>query len=139
MNDNIKAAEKNAVIPESEEAPVAAGETASSKSENADAPEDSAVIEELNGKIAELEAEILRGEIKVSLLLNGILGERLGEAEKLAEGLLAAGKTPSEAAVEIAENYPHFRTARREVPTVSAGSSGSADGFAAIRKIFSIK
>ena len=59
-------------------------------------------------RIAELESEVLRGEIKIALLLNGVLAERLDEAARLAEGLVAAGKTPQEAAREVAENYPHF-------------------------------
>lgn len=90
-------------------------------------------------RIAELESEVLRGEIKIALLLDGVLAERLDEAARLAEGLVAAGKTPQEAAREVTENYPHFLASRRELPTISAGSYGTADGFSAIRKIFSAR
>lgn len=76
-------------------------------------------------------------ETGLALLCCGIAKEHLEEAAKLAKGLCAAGKSPEEAAKEVSENYPHLRTVSQQIPQFSAAGSGSCDGFAAIRRIFS--
>lgn len=93
--------------------------------------------EELLNKLADLEAELLKEQIKVKLLILGILPEKLEDGAAMAYGLCLAGKTPDNAANEIINAYPHFKAVRQELPQFSAESAGSGDGFSAIRKIFS--
>lgn len=99
-----------------------------SEQENANAA-DQKRIEELSEKLSDT-------EIRLHLLLAGVAKEKLSEGAELARGICKAGKTPEEAAREIAEAYPHLRSVRREVPKFSASGSGDGDGFAAIRSIF---
>lgn len=91
----------------------------------------------LKTRIGELEAKLLLAEIKTALLCAGVEKDKLDEGASLAGGLCAAGKSPGEAAEEISGAYPHLKAVRRDIPQFSAGSSGSGDGFSAIRKIFS--
>lgn len=84
----------------------------------------------------ELNKALLEANIKLNLLLAGTAKERLEEAAKLAGGLCAAGKSPEEAAYEIINEYPHLKAVQREIPQLASQSSGSDDGFAAIRNIF---
>lgn len=93
--------------------------------------------EELLNKLADIEAELLKEQIKVKLLILGILPEKLEDGAAMAYGLCLAGKTPDNAANEIINAYPHFKAVRQELPQFSAESAGSGDGFSAIRKIFS--
>lgn len=93
--------------------------------------------EELLNKLADLEAELLKEQIKVKLLILGILPEKLEDGAAMAYGLCLAGKTPDNAANEIINAYPHFKAVRQELPQFSAESAGSGNGFSAIRKIFS--
>lgn len=87
-------------------------------------------------RIEELSEKLSDTEIRLHLLLAGVAKEKLSEGAELARGICKAGKTPEEAAREIAEAYPHLRSVRREVPKFSASGSGDGDGFAAIRSIF---
>lgn len=87
-------------------------------------------------RIEELSEKLSDTETRLQLLLAGIAKEKLSEGAELARGICKAGKTPEEAAREIAEAYPHLRSVRREVPKFSASGSGDGDGFAAIRNIF---
>lgn len=94
-------------------------------------------LQELKDKLSVMETELVREQIKVKLLLLGILPEKLEDGAAMAFGLCVAGKSPDAAAEEIMSAYPHFKAERREVPQFSAESAGSTDGFNAIRKIFS--
>ena len=93
--------------------------------------------QELLDKIAGLEAELLKEQIKVRLLVLGILPEKLEDGAAMAYGLCLAGKSPDNAANEIINAYPHFKAVRQEMPQFSSECAGSGDGFSAIRKIFS--
>lgn len=93
--------------------------------------------QELLDKLAALEAELLKEQIKVRLLVLGILPEKLEDGAAMAYGLCLAGKTPDNAANEIINAYPHFKAMRQEMPQFSSECAGSGDGFSAIRKIFS--
>lgn len=112
-------------IPEGEES----GESSANNSGN----------EELLNRIEELQAELLKEQIKVKLLVIGILPEKLEDAAAMAYGLFLAGRTSDAAAEEIAAAYPHFKAIRAELPQFSAESAGSKDGFSAIRRIFSAR
>ena len=116
-------------------------------SENAPAAEqsekenetDSTEKQELLDRINELEAELLKEQVKVKLLILGILPEKLEDGAAMAYGLCLAGKDTDTAADEIMEAYPHLKAVRRDIPQFSAESAGSGDGFSAIRKIFSMR
>ena len=95
--------------------------------------------QELLGKISELEAELLKEQVKVRLLILGILPEKLEDGAAMAYGLCLAGKDIDTASAEIMEAYPHLKAVRRDLPQFSAESAGSGDGFSAIRKIFSAR
>lgn len=97
---------------------------------------DGAEKQELQARIEELEAELLKEQIKVKLLVAGILPEKLEDGAAMAYGLCLAGKSPETAADEIAAAYPHLKAVRTELPQFSAESAGSKDGFSAIRRIF---
>ncbi len=113
------------------------------ENEPTEEPDKTAALEaekqELLGKLKELEAELLREQIKVKLLILGILPEKLEDGAAMAYGLCLAGKEPDAAAEEIIAAYPHLKAVRRELPQFSAESAGSGDGFSAIRKIFSTR
>lgn len=113
-------------IPEGEESPEAAAEL-----------EKDAEKSELLKQIEELRAELLKEQIKVKLLVIGILPEKLEDAAAMAYGLFLAGRTTDAAAEEIAAAYPHLKAIKTELPQFSAESAGSKDGFSAIRRIFS--
>lgn len=87
-------------------------------------------------RIEELSEKLSETEIRLHLLLAGIAKEKLSVGVSLVKAMCEAGKTPEEAAQEIAENCPHLRRVRSEVPKFSASGSGDGDGFAAIRSIF---
>ena len=95
--------------------------------------------QELLDKINALEAELLKEQVKVRLLILGILPEKLEDGSAMAYGLCLAGKDIDTAAAEIMEAYPHLKAVRRDLPQFSAESAGSGDGFSAIRKIFSAR
>lgn len=95
--------------------------------------------QELLDKINELEAELLKEQVKVRLLILGILPEKLEDGAAMAYGLCLAGKDTDTAAAEIMEAYPHLKAVRRDIPQFSSESAGSGDGFSAIRKIFSAR
>lgn len=78
-------------------------------------------------------------EIRLALLMAGAAKEKLAEAFSLTSALCKSGKTPADAAVEIIAAYPHLRAVQRAIPRFSAGSSGTNDGFSAVRRIFSAK
>ncbi len=102
-----------------------------------DSVEDAAVDEKAyQAEIEALKKELAAAQIRTELLLAGVLREKLDEGAAIAEGLYAAGKTPIEAAIETAENYPHLKAVKQEIPQFAAGGSGALDGFAAIRRIF---
>lgn len=102
-------------------------------------PEDDAEKAELLKQLDELKAELLKEQLKVKLLILGILPEKLEDAAAMAYGLFLAGRTADAAAEEIAAAYPHFKAIRAELPQFSAESAGSKDGFSAIRRIFSAR
>lgn len=95
--------------------------------------------EELKAKLEAAEAELLKERIKVMLLVSGIVPEKLEDGAAMAYGLCLAGKSPEAAADEIIKAYPHLKAVRQELPQFSAESTGSKDGFSAIRKIFSAR
>ncbi len=97
------------------------------------------VTDETNSRseTEKMQERLLDAESRLALLLAGIAKENLEEAAAMAAGLCSAGKSVEEAAKEIAEGYPHLKALSRSIPRFAAASSGSADGFAAIRKIFS--
>lgn len=95
--------------------------------------------QELLDKIDDLEAELLKEQVKVRLLILGILPEKLEDGAAMAYGLCLAGKDIDTAANEIMEAYPHLKAVRRDLPQFSSESAGSGDGFSAIRKIFSAR
>lgn len=102
-----------------------------------DSTEKTAVDEKAyQAEIEALKNELSAAQIRTELLLAGVLREKLDEGAALAEGLCAAGKTPIEAAMETAANYPHLKAVQQEIPQFAACGSGALDGFAAIRKIF---
>lgn len=103
------------------------------------AAEDAEEKRELLDRIEALEAELLKEQIKVKLLIAGILPEKLEDGAAMAYGLCLAGKSPENAADEIAAAYPHLKAVRTELPQFSAESAGSKDGFSAIRRIFSAR
>ena len=119
------AAEPIADVPEGKEA----GENAAEDGEK----------QELLARIEALEAELLKEQIKVKLLIAGILPEKLEDGAAMAYGLCLAGKSPDIAADEIAAAYPHLKAVRTELPQFSAESAGSKDGFSAIRRIFAAR
>lgn len=150
MNDNETAltdvqnapdgAEENGIpaVPETAEEN-AADKPVEEAAQTAEDSQTAAKQDELLEEIGALKSELMLSKIKIALLLSGTLREKLDEGTSLAAGLCAAGKTPEEAAAEIALAYPHLRAIRREIPQFAAGGSGSSDGFSAIRKIFSAK
>lgn len=116
-------------IPEGKENPEPAEENAEKDAEK----------QGLVKRIEELEAALLKEQIKVLLLIAGVLPEKLEDGAAMAYGLCLAGRTPQNAAEEIAAAYPHLKAIRTELPQFSAESAGSKDGFSAIRRIFSAR
>lgn len=112
-------------------------EQAAETSQNEEEQTDNAEKQRLLDKIAGLEAGLLKEQIKVRLLVLGILPEKLEDGAAMAYGLCLAGKSPDNAANEIINAYPHFKAVRQEIPQFSSECAGSGDGFSAIRKIFS--
>lgn len=94
-------------------------------------------ISELYAQFEMMKSELTAAKVQTALLLLGITKEKLEDGTSLAIGLCSTGKTPEEAAAEIVSAYPHLKAVQREIPQFSAASSGSDDGFSAIRKIFS--
>ncbi len=94
-------------------------------------------ISELYAQLEMMKSELTTAKVQTALLLLGITKEKLEDGTSLAVGLCSAGKTPEEAAAEIISAYPHLKAVQRKIPQFSAASSGSDDGFSAIRKIFS--
>ncbi len=131
-NNKTAESEKNGISEST--AGVEQNENAEQKSEQK-TEQESADTAELK-RIEELSEKLSDTETRLQLLLAGIAKEKLSEGAELARGICKAGKTPEEAAREIAEAYPHLRSVRREVPKFSASGSGDGDGFAAIRNIF---
>lgn len=124
-----KPTEPAANIPEGKESPEVAPENAEKDAEKLG----------LVKRLEELEAALLKEQIKVLLLIAGVLPEKLEDGAAMAYGLCLAGKTPENAAGEIAAAYPHLKAVRTELPQFSAESAGSKDGFSAIRRIFSTR
>ena len=114
-------------------------ETAPAAGQHDESEKNDAEKQELLDRISELEAELLKEQVKVKLLILGILPEKLEDGAAMAYGLCLAGKDTDTAANEIMEAYPHLKAVRRDIPQFSAESAGSGDGFSAIRKIFSAR
>lgn len=139
--------EEDNIVLEKNSADAPAGANPAELPESASAPElsenggekDDNEKQELLDKIEGLEAELLKEQIKVKLLILGILPEKLEDGAAMAYGLCLAGKTSDAAASEIIEAYPHLKAVRRDIPQFSSESAGSGDGFSAIRKIFSAR
>lgn len=88
---------------------------------------------------AECEALIealTEARIKLALLMGGISKEKLEEAARIAAVFAATGLSPEDAAAKTAAEYPHLKLVSREIPKFAAQTSGSGDGFSAIRSIF---
>ncbi|MBQ8196237.1 MAG: hypothetical protein IJZ47_12850 [Oscillospiraceae bacterium] len=105
------------------------------------AEEDTVQQTEVFDEAAAAECEALiealaEAKIKVALLLNGVSKEKLEEAAKIAAVFAATGLSPEDAAAKAVAEYPHLKLVSREVPRFAAQTSGSGDGFSAIRSIF---
>ena len=96
-------------------------------------------LDESAKRLLNISVTLSEVETKLALLLAGAAKEKLAEAVSLAAVLCKSGKTPDEAAAEIIAAYPHLKAVQREIPQFSAGSSGTNDGFSAVRRIFSAK
>ena len=96
-------------------------------------------LDESAKRLLNLSLTLSEAETKLALLLSGVAKEKLAEAVSLTSMLCKSGKTPEEAAAEIIAAYPHLKAVQREIPQFSAGSSGTNDGFSAVRRIFSAK
>lgn len=96
-------------------------------------------LDESAKRLLSISVTLSEAETKLALLLAGAAKEKLAEAVSLAAVLCKSGKTPDEAAAEIIAAYPHLKAVQREIPQFSAGSSGTNDGFSAVRRIFSAK
>ena len=87
-------------------------------------------------ELTELHAALNEAKTKLALLMNGAARTKLSESAKIALLLVESGASPEEAAVAVLQEYPHLKLTEREVPSFSAATSGSGDGFSAIRSIF---
>lgn len=96
-------------------------------------------LDESSKRLLSISLTLSEAETKLALLLAGAAKEKLAEAVSLTSMLCKSGKTPDEAAAEIIAAYPHLKAVQREIPQFSAGSSGTNDGFSAVRRIFSAK
>ncbi len=96
-------------------------------------------LDESSKRLLNISLTLSEAETKLALLLAGAAKEKLAEAVSLTSMLCKSGKTPDEAAAEIIAAYPHLKAVQREIPQFSAGSSGTNDGFSAVRRIFSAK
>ena len=96
-------------------------------------------LDESAKRLLSISVTLSEAETKLALLLAGAAKEKLAEAVSLTSMLCKSGKTPEEAASEIIAAYPHLKAVQREIPQFSAGSSGTNDGFSAVRRIFSAK
>lgn len=96
-------------------------------------------LDESAKRLLDIGVTLSETETKLALLLAGVAKEKLAEAVSLTTMLCKSGKTPEEAAAEIIAAYPHLKAVQREIPQFSAGSSGTNDGFSAVRRIFSAK
>ena len=96
-------------------------------------------LDESAKRLLNISVTLSETETKLALLLAGAAKEKLTEAVSLTSMLCKSGKTPEEAASEIIAAYPHLKAIQREIPQFSAGSSGTNDGFSAVRRIFSAK
>ncbi|MBP1543471.1 MAG: hypothetical protein J6A16_05195, partial [Oscillospiraceae bacterium] len=85
----------------------------------------------------ELKKALTEARIKLALLLAGAAKEKLNEGAKLVELLCLSGMEPEEAAEKVVSEYPNLRLVTRQLPKFAAQTSGTSDGFAAIRSIFS--
>ena len=105
------------------------------------AEEDTVQQTEVFDEAAAAECEALiealaEAKIKVALLLGGVSKEKLEEAAKIAAVFAATGLSPEDAAAKAVAEYPQLKLVSREVPRFAAQTSGSGDGFSAIRSIF---
>ena len=96
-------------------------------------------LDESAKRLLSISVTLSEAETKLALLLAGVAKEKLAEAVSLTTMLCKSGKSPEEAAAEIIAAYPHLKAVQREIPQFSAGSSGTNDGFSAVRRIFSAK
>lgn len=96
-------------------------------------------LDESAKRLLDIGVTLSETETKLALLLAGVAKEKLAEAVSLTSMLCKSGKSPEEAAAEIIAAYPHLKAVQREIPQFSAGSSGTNDGFSAVRRIFSAK
>ena len=96
-------------------------------------------LDESAKRLLNISITLSEAETKLALLMAGAAKEKLAEAVSLTSMLCKSGKTPDEAAAEIIAAYPHLKAVQRKIPQFSAGSSGTSDGFNAVRKIFSAK
>ncbi|MCH5195776.1 MAG: hypothetical protein J1F28_03625 [Oscillospiraceae bacterium] len=95
-----------------------------------------AKVNEQSAQIEELNQQLSDAKTRLALLLAGIAQEKLDESAALAAGICRAGKSPEEAAREIADAYPHLKAVKNEMPKFAASGSGADDGFSAVRRIF---
>ncbi len=90
-------------------------------------------------ELQELQAALNEAKTKLALLMNGAARSKLSESAKIALLLVESGADPEDAAQAVLQEYPHLKRTDREVPSFSAATSGSGDGFSAIRSIFAKK
>lgn len=93
-------------------------------------------VEEADNELQELQAALNEAKTKLALLMNGAARTKLSESAKITLLLVETGADPEEAAQAVLQEYPHLKRTDREVPSFSASTSGSGDGFSAIRSIF---
>lgn len=129
-NNNDLLAEQENASAESDPAAVSEGYRANDGTRSGE-------VSELYAQLEALKAELTTAKVQTALLLLGAAKEKLEDGTALAVGLCKLGRTPEEAAAEIIAAYPHLKAVQRKIPQFSASSSGSDDGFSAIRKIFS--
>ncbi|MCH5203966.1 MAG: hypothetical protein J1F03_04405 [Oscillospiraceae bacterium] len=93
-------------------------------------------LDEQRSQIESLRLKLFEAKTRLALMFSGIAKEKLDESAALAAGICKSGKTPEEAAREIADAYPHLKAVQRDIPQFAASGTGADDGFAAIRGIF---
>ena len=88
-------------------------------------------------ELSALRMEVAELRLRLALMTGGAAPEKLDEAVRLAAGIMGADcGDPENTAQEVLSEYPHLKLTKRSIPHFSAESRGSADGFAAIRRIF---
>lgn len=107
--------------------------------EEADVAAEEQECESAENELKELQAALIEANTKLALLMNGAAKSKLSESARIALLLVDSGAAPEDAAQAVLQEYPHLKLTDREVPSFAAATSGSGDGFSAIRSIFAKK